>query len=94
VTPDEHRQWSKIGADISWARTPDRTKRTDPGREGLNARFEREVREMHGDLPPDAHAKCVESLRRAYFRRMALIGVQTKAAKKAAAKTKTQAAEA
>lgn len=91
MTPEEHRQWSKVGADVSWARTPDRTKRTAPGREGLNARFEREVREMHGDLPPEDFAKCVESLRRAHFRRMALIGVQKKAAKKAGAPTKTQA---
>lgn len=90
MTPDEHRQWSKVGADISWANTADRTKRTSAAREGLQAKFEREVREKHGELPPDAHAKCVESLRRAYYRRIALIRVQNQAAKNAA-KTNPQA---
>lgn len=89
MTPAERRQWSQIGADISWANTPDRTKRTAPAREGLQARFEREVREKHGELPPDAFAKCVESARRAYYRRIGLKGVKAKAAKAAEANKQT-----
>ena len=36
-------QRGRIGAHVSWSRTIDRAARTEPGRKGFLARFEREV---------------------------------------------------
>lgn len=70
MTPDERERAGRLGAYISWANTPDRTKRTAPARRGLEARFDRMVIENHGVLPPADHAKCAEMYRKAHYAAM------------------------
>jgi hypothetical protein len=53
---------SRIGAEISWANTPDRSARTKPARDALNQRF---LNEAGGD-PVRA-----EHLRKAHFLKLA-----------------------
>jgi hypothetical protein len=60
---------AKIAAHISWANTPDRTARTANARRALEEKF---LTEADGD-PQRA-----ESLRRAYFARMALKSAQAR----------------
>ena|SRR5580658_6942482 len=53
-------------AHVSWARTADRTARTEPGRKGFLARFEREA-DPDGVLPEDERARRAEHARKAYM---------------------------
>lgn len=62
---------ASVAAHESWAATPDRSARTAPARRALMEKFEREV-DPDGTLPPEERAKRAESLRKAYFRRLAL----------------------
>ena len=66
---------ASIAAHESWAATPDRTARTAPARQALEAKF---LAEADGD-PIRA-----EHLRRAHFKRLALKSAQVRAARKAA----------
>lgn len=63
ATPEERSLAGSIAAHTSWARTVNRTERTAPARAGLEAKF---LREADGD-PQRA-----ESLRKAYYQRLAL----------------------
>lgn len=60
----------RIAAYESWARTTDRTARTQAGRDGLLARFEREV-DPDGVMDPVTRAKAVEAKRSAHYLRLA-----------------------
>lgn len=79
MNPGERRLIAAIGAHTSWANTADRTARTAPARRALEAKF---LSQAEGD-PLRA-----ESLRKAYFQRMAL------ASAKARRKTKSDKGEA
>jgi hypothetical protein len=79
---EQRQDRARLGAHAMWAKTADRAARTEPGRNGLLARFEREAREMHPGADDRAIAQTVESLRLAHCARMRLAK-----AKKAAAKT-------
>lgn len=76
ITPEElsaiRAQAGRIGAHVQWARTPDRTARTAKARAAFADKFEREARELHPDGTPELIARAAESLRRAYFSRLAL----------------------
>lgn len=61
----------QIAALESWAKTPDRAARTRAARQGLEAKFEREV-DPDGVMSPADRAKAVANLRTAYYRRLAL----------------------
>ena len=67
---------ARIAAYEMWAATADRTARTEPARQGLEAKFIREARERLG---PDATerqvAKSAEAARKAYYARLAAKGV-------------------
>lgn len=67
--------WGQLAAHESWAQTKDRAARTAPARAGLEARF---LREADGD-PARA-----ESIRKAYFARLALASLLARQARKAA----------
>jgi hypothetical protein len=60
---------SRIAAEISWARTSDRSARTRPAREAFLKRFEREV-DPDGKLPPEERRRRAEHAKRAYMLRL------------------------
>jgi hypothetical protein len=60
----------RIGAEVSWARTQDRTARTRPARETFLKRFEKEV-DPDGTLPPDERRQRAEHAKRAYMLKLA-----------------------
>lgn len=63
LTPAERTLRAQIAAHESWAQTPDRAARTDKARKALYAKF---LAEADGD------PKRAESLRKAYYARLAL----------------------
>ncbi len=65
-----HRINGRIGAELSWSRTDDRSARTRPAREKFLQRFEREV-DPDGKLPPDERRRRAEHAKRAYMLRLA-----------------------
>jgi hypothetical protein len=69
LTPELRTLRSKIAAHESWARTTDRSARTANARKGLEAKF---LAEADGD-PVRA-----ESLRKAYYARMAFKSAQAR----------------
>jgi hypothetical protein len=60
---------ARIAAEISWARTQDRSARTRPGRQAFLKRFEREV-DPDGKLPPDERARRANHALRAHMLRL------------------------
>jgi hypothetical protein len=60
----------RIGAEISWSRTRDRSARTRPARDKFLERFEREV-DPDGTLPVEERRRRAEHARRAYMLRLA-----------------------
>ena len=60
---------ARIAAEISWARTSDRSARTRPAREAFLRRFEREV-DPEGKLPPDERRRRAEHAMRAHMLRL------------------------
>lgn len=69
----------QIAAFESWAQTTDRTARTAAAREGLQAKFEREV-DPDGVMDPVTKAKAVEAHRKAYYLRLAQLSAQARKA--------------
>ena len=57
---------ARIAAEISWARTPDRSARTRPAREAFLKKFETEV-DPHGTLPAEERARRATHALRAYM---------------------------
>jgi hypothetical protein len=76
-------QRGRIGAHVSWSRTIDRAARTEPGRKGFLARFEREV-DPDGVLPEGERALRAEHARRAYMQKLALASATRRQARAAA----------
>lgn len=87
MTPAEKSLIGRIAVQTSWANTEDRTARTEPGRAGLLAKYERQAREMHPDASEDAVIKAGAALYAAHFARMSLASARSRAAK---ASTKTR----
>jgi len=67
----------RIGTEISWSRTTDRSARTRLAREAFLRRFEREV-DPEGKLPPDERRRRAEHAKRAYMLRLAMRAVQSR----------------
>jgi hypothetical protein len=84
LTDSERRMRSSIAGHTSWARTEDRTARTEPGRRALLDKFEREV-DPDGTLLPAERAKRAENLRRAHFQRLALASAKARRRRREAA---------
>jgi hypothetical protein len=57
---------ARIAAEISWARTADRSARTRPARQAFLKRFERQV-DPDGKLPLDERARRAEHALRAHM---------------------------
>jgi hypothetical protein len=60
----------RIAAEISWARTQDRTARTRPAREAFLKRFEKEV-DPDDTLAPEERRQRAEHAKRAYMLQLA-----------------------
>ncbi|MCL3818545.1 hypothetical protein [Aeromicrobium wangtongii] len=69
---DSERLAASMAADLSWGNTPDRTARTAPARAALEAKF---LREADGDPVRAA------SLRKAYYKHLALKSVRSRQAR-------------
>ena len=67
---------ARIAAEISWARTSDRSARTRPAREAFLKRFEREV-DPDGKLPPEERRRRAEHALRAHMLRLRKRGLAT-----------------
>jgi hypothetical protein len=63
---------ARLAAHTQWAKEPDRTARTAPGRKAAAARFEKKARELHPDGDDALIARAAESLRKAHYARMGL----------------------
>ncbi|WP_439377439.1 hypothetical protein [Amycolatopsis lexingtonensis] len=70
MTPQDRTSQTRAAAHRSWARTPDRTRRTAPAREAADARFEREV-DPDGFMTPQARALAADSARTAFYQEIA-----------------------
>jgi len=68
---------ARIAAHESWARTTDRTARTEPARRAALDRFENEV-DPDRVLPAAERARRAEHARKAYFTRLALRSAQSR----------------
>lgn len=71
----------RIGAYTRWANTEDRYMATRAMREGLYAKFEREV-DPEGQLSPQERAKRAEFARKAFYQRLALKSAQARRRRK------------
>lgn len=97
VSQSERTLRATIAAHSSWANTPDRSARTEPARQGMQARFELEV-DPTGTLAPAERARRAASARKAYFLTLALKSARSRRlaaeARKAIPDLERQAAEA
>jgi hypothetical protein len=68
---------ASIAGNTRWAYEQDRQAATAPAREGLEARFEREV-DPDGELSAPERAKRVANLKRAYYMRLARLSAEAR----------------
>jgi hypothetical protein len=71
LTPAQRALRARAAAHSSWARTGDRTARTQPGRDAFMRRFEEQV-DPKGKLSPAERARRAEQARKAHFAQLAL----------------------
>jgi len=81
LTPEQRRQRASIAALTRWA-NEDPAANAARGQAGFLARFERQVREQHPDLPDAEVARRADKARRAYMRRMAFHRERARQARK------------
>lgn len=77
MTAAERALRARLASHTSWARTVDRTARTEKARKAFSDRFERQV-DPDGKLDPALRAKLAENARRAYYTRLALKSAQSR----------------
>lgn len=82
MTPEQRRMRASIAAHMRWSKTADRAGAMEPARRGLADKFEREA-DPDGVLSPAERATRAESLRRAFYQRMALKSSQVRAKRRA-----------
>ena len=66
LTAAQRQTRSRQASYVSWANTKDRAARTQPGRQGLMRKFEREV-DPDRTLPPNERALRAEAARKAFY---------------------------
>lgn len=76
-TPSERSLCAQIAAHTSWAKTENRTARTEKARRAMLDKFENEV-DPDRTLPPAERAKRAEHARKAHFKRLALKSAQAR----------------
>lgn len=83
LTPEQRRLRASIAAHVQWAGESDPTARTQAGRDGMLAKFAREV-DPAGRLPEQERLRRAEHLRKAHMKRLALASSKARSARKAA----------
>jgi hypothetical protein len=76
-SPAERRLHAQVAAHVQWANEPNRTARTAAARDGMWARFERQV-DPDGVLPPDERARRAQSAYRAHMANMARLSAKAR----------------
>lgn len=84
LTPEQRTSRAKIAAGVRWTKEVDPVTATQPARDGLIARFEREV-DPDGVLAPEVRYTKALRLRQAHMRSLALKSSKARAAKRASA---------
>ncbi len=82
-SPVERSLRARAAAHFRWANEPDRAAATAAAREGLQARFEKQV-DPNNVLDPVERAKRAESARRAYFADLTRKSIAARRKRKAA----------
>jgi len=82
--PQRRRQIARLGAHVSWARTPIRAERMAPANEAREARWERLV-DPDGAMSPEDRRKAAASARKAYYLELSRKGVEARRRKREAA---------
>jgi hypothetical protein len=77
LTPAERSLRARMAAHHSWARTRDRSARTEPARKAAMDRYEREV-DPDGTLEPRERALRAEQAMKAHMTRIALKSAQAR----------------
>lgn len=83
LSPEQRSSRARIGAFASWAKTDDRSARTKKARDGMLARFEREV-DPDGELAPEVRRQRAELARKAFMLSLAAKSAKARAARKSA----------
>jgi hypothetical protein len=89
TVPADRSLIASIGGHAKWAKTPDRSAATAPGRKAAADRFRREIDAKYPDVPEAQRAVMAEHAKKAHFLRLALKSAQSrrnKAAARAAAR--------
>jgi hypothetical protein len=82
TTTERQRMYGRVGAYASWARTTDRTARTEPARKAAWERFEKLV-DPESIHPPHIRAQMADAARKAHFQRMAIRSAEARRSRKA-----------
>lgn len=81
ASPSARTMISRIASHEKWANTPDRAAATASARRAFEDRFLRQARERFGDLPLADLQQRAESIRKAYFTRLARASAEARARK-------------
>lgn len=81
MTPAQRHLRAKLAAHESWARTENRSARTEAARTAASLRFENQV-DPEGKLLPAERATRAEHARQAHIMRMALASAKARAARR------------
>ncbi len=89
LSKEERRLRASTAAHAGWAQTPDRTARTQPGRDGLDARIQRELVAKIGEaawaaMTATDQEKALTSARRAHFAALSFKAAKARRARKSA----------
>jgi hypothetical protein len=80
LTPAQRVLRAQIAVHESWANTPDRAARTQPGREAFMSKFVEEAKRRHPDADDNTIIRAAESLKQAHFKRLAYKSVKARKA--------------
>lgn len=84
ATPAELSLIGRMASNESWARTVDRTARTEKAREAILVKFENQI-DPGGTMPPEERRRRAISMRTAHMQRLAVKSVRARRAAKEAA---------
>lgn len=91
MTTSERSMQMRLASHMSWAKTKDRSARTEAARKASHhTRFIEKARQMHPDGTEAEIAEAAESLKKAHYQALALRSVQARRVRNAEAKAAKQ----